>query len=189
MELTERQERLFEFVKEQHGSQVRKYVGTPYWNHLWSVAELASTYVKHPLVKEIALCHDVIEDTKCTIDDLFTRLGECQYDRMEAIDICGGVMDLTDQFTKEKFPTLNRAQRKQKEAERLGSISKLSQSIKYADLIDNTSTIVQYDHGFAKVYLSEKRVILNEMRSGNIDLYILVCATLYNAENELITSS
>ncbi|MEO0828837.1 MAG: hypothetical protein AAFY03_00050 [Pseudomonadota bacterium] len=64
----------------------------------------------------------------------------------------------------------NRAARKAAEAQRLSQISPDAQTIKYADLISNTNSIVERDKGFAKVYLAEKDAILKVMRDGNPEL-------------------
>jgi len=183
MILTERQERLLQFVKEQHGEQVRKYTGEPYWHHLVSVAEIVSKY--EPDGIEIAMCHDLHEDTKCSSINLYSFLLEIGYDGGEANIISDGAIELTDEFTSEKYPKLNREARKIKEAERLSNISRLSQSVKYADLIDNTSSIVKYDKGFAKTYLQEKIRTLDQMRGGNINLLIDCCHILKNSLIEL----
>jgi len=183
MILTDRQEKLLEFVKEQHGEQVRKYTGEPYWHHLVSVAQIVSKY--EPDGIEIALCHDLFEDTKCTKTCLYEHLTENGYKHSEAIIIRNCVVDLTDVFTTENYPKLNREERKKREAERLGTIYELSQSVKYADLTDNTSSIVKHDKGFAKKYLQEKIRILDQMRNGNINLLIDCCHILKNSLNEL----
>jgi len=185
MILTDRQEKLLQFVKEQHGEQVRKYTGEPYWHHLVSVAELADKYLLEDGVIEIALCHDLFEDTPCTQNKLESALLSYGYSSSEAIFISNGAVDLTDKFTPEYYPKFNRQQRKIMEAERLGEIHPLSQSIKYADLIDNTISIVKYDKGFAVKYLQEKIRVLDKMRNGNINLLIDCCYTLKNALNEM----
>jgi len=168
MKLTEKQTLLFDFVKQQHGEQVRKYTGEPYWHHLLSVATIVSEY--EPTAIEIALCHDLFEDTNCSQDELFTHLCLCGYDSDSNDNIIDAVIELTDEFTNDGYPSLNRKKRKSEEAKRLGGISSIAQSVKYADLIDNTSSIVQHDKGFAKIYLEEKKEILSLMRSGHPDL-------------------
>lgn len=188
MELTNRQKDLFEFVKDYHGDQKRKYTNEPYWHHLLSVAEIASEHLKEFGVIEIALCHDLLEDTDCTWDLLHEALEGLGYSYDDATQIADGVHFLTDSYTKERYPDINRRERKKLEAVRLGQIPFVCQSVKYADLIDNTSSIVDYDPAFAKTYLKEKRDILNQMRKGNIDLLIECCYVLRSAEEKLITS-
>lgn len=170
MKLTERQNQLLEFVKTQHGEQKRKYTGLPYWTHLLSVAEIVSEY-KSVLGVEIALCHDLIEDTKCTREELDTFLKGIKYDYEERVIIVNDVIHLTDQYTHEAYPDLNREARKNLEAARLVDISSNAQTVKYADIIDNTSSIVKYDPGFARVYLKEINKKIYKMNRGNPKLY------------------
>jgi (p)ppGpp synthase/HD superfamily hydrolase len=183
MKLTEKQNELFEFVTKMHGEQKRKYTGEPYVNHCLQVAELVSEFEGDCI--EIALCHDLFEDTKCDFKMLYNELIRLEYERKEAYDICTNVTELSDKFTHEDYPYLNRKQRKINEAERLGKISFKSQSVKYADLINNTESIVANDKGFAKVYLSEKDLILQLMNKGNAVLFCNCLKSLQNATHEL----
>lgn len=177
MELSKRQQRLLEFVKEQHGSQRRKYTGDPYWTHVYSVAERVSELVPEGI--EIALGHDLLEDTSCTYEQLRSFLLGNGYTGPEADRIADGVVELTDVFVVENYPEWNRRIRKKKEAERLSQISPLAQSVKYADLIDNSLSIVEHSTSFASTYLLEKVEILDGMRQGNIHLLIEACAVLH----------
>lgn len=183
MKLTEKQAELFEFVTRMHGDQKRKYTGEPYVNHCLQVAELVSEHEDDCV--EIALCHDLFEDTKCDFRMLNKELIRIGYDRKDAYDICTNANELTDKFTRAEFPYLNRKQRKINEAERLGKISFKSQSVKYADLINNTESIVANDKGFAKVYLSEKDLILQLMDKGNAVLFCNCLKALQTAMREL----
>lgn len=168
MELTAQQEELLAFVKIKHGDQKRKHTGEPYWTHLVSVASIVKPYA--PKGVEIALCHDLFEDTDCEENELRDFLTKNGYKDSEAALILKGALELTDQYVPKNFPQLNRKERKKLEAKRLGSISPLAQTVKYADLIDNTSSIVVQDPNFSKVYLREKQDILSVMRAGNSDL-------------------
>lgn len=183
MILSERQEKVLEFVKIAHGMQVRKYTGEPYWTHCVAVAELASKY--HERVIEIALLHDVLEDTDYIVQDIIEALRGAEYYESEIAYILDGVVSLTDVYTKERFQTLNRGKRKLLEAQRLGGIKPSYQNVKLADLIDNTQSIVQNDKDFAKVYLKEKVEILDNMRNGNINLFIECCYRLKFALNNI----
>jgi hypothetical protein len=75
--------------------------------------------------------------------------------------------DLTDVYTTEAYPDLNRKIRKQKEAERLWKIDVDSQTVKYCDLIDNSESILQHDVGFARTYMAEKKEIMKGMIHGD----------------------
>lgn len=183
MELFKRQKVLLEFVKREHGDQKRKYTGAPYWTHVYSVAERVSELVPEGI--EIALCHDLLEDTACTYERLHGFLSANGYNQAEASQVTDGVVELTDVFVKENYPEWNRKTRKKKEAERLSRIGPLSQSVKYADLIDNSLSIVEHSSSFAKTYLLEKVEILDGMRLGNIHLLIEACALLHKGLKEL----
>ena len=171
MKLTGRQRVLLQFVKDSHGEQKRKYTHEPYWNHVYAVAEIISTSAdRHLNGIEIALCHDLFEDTDVQMPELLRFLLQNGYTNKESIFIISGVDDLTDVYIKDDYPIFNRKERKILEAERLGAINTVSQSVKYADLMDNTKSIVQYDTAFAKVYLNEKSYILKLMRKGDFIL-------------------
>lgn len=163
-----RREKLIEFVIIQHGTQVRKYTGEPYVVHLLAVARTAEEVTGVMFGFEIGLCHDLIEDVKdFTYEKLHSFLLSIDYNLTESFFICDGVEELTDVFTAEAYPDMNRKSRKEAEAKRQGTISPNSQSIKYCDLINNTESIVEHDLGFAQVYLEEKGSILKYMIGGN----------------------
>lgn len=171
MKLTAKQRLLLEWVKGQHGDQKRKYTGEPYWNHVYNVAKIVCGKGYNPLLVEIALCHDLLEDTECDLVGLLNYLVHSGYSNEDGLFIAARVNDLTDVYTKENYPTLNRKARKEKEAKRLHKIHPVSQTVKYADFIDNTISIVEHDKEFAKVYLREKRDILSGMDIGYLGLY------------------
>jgi len=185
LNLSTKQSSLLDFVKGQHGGQQRKYSDEPYWHHLVRVAEIAARHLDAGIEKEIALCHDLLEDTPCTKQQLHLKLISIGYQKQQADSIAQGVVELTDVFVKAEYPGLNRKTRKKKEARRLGNISPLAQSIKYADLIDNTASIGDGDDGFARVYLREAVDILDQMRSGDIRLFIECCHAIREAEKKL----
>ena len=186
LQLTERQEKLLEFVKEQHGEQKRKYTGEPYWTHPVEVATLLQKYLGDEFYyKEIALCHDLLEDTKCSGLNLIDRLLFIGYNHTEAEIITSGVLDLTDRFTKEDYPSWNRSNRKSAEADRLFRICSRAKTIKCADLIHNTSSIVEHDPNFAKIYLKEKEQMVGSLQGAHIGIYIDVCYSLRRAQLQL----
>lgn len=184
LQLNNQQRDLFDFVKEMHGEQVRKYTFEPYWTHLFSVASLYAPYAVQNGI-EIALCHDLFEDTECDDVLLHKFLLGLSYTLRDANAIVKGVEELTDFYTKARFPQYNRAERKQKEAVRLGGINTMCQSIKYADLIDNSKSILKFDPKFGAVYLQEKIAVLDQMRSGDIMLLIQCCHSLQSGLNAL----
>lgn len=177
-------DKLIEFVKQWHADQKRKYTNEPYFNHLLAVAEMAEkTGVDYGW--EIGLCHDLLEDTKCKEDDLYYALMGMSYSFDANQKIRSGVKELTDVFTSDSFSYLNRSIRKQCEALRLHTISRTSQIIKCCDLIDNTSSIVQHDPGFAVKYLAETRGILKGFTKIDGAIKNQVWNCLLDAEEKL----
>ena len=160
-------ELLFEFVKQQHGEAVRKYTNEPYFMHPFRVAEILSSVTQEEHMIAIALCHDLIDDTDCTISVLKIKLKEFGFSSANTRFICNGVMYLSDYYVKSIFPEINRKKRKQWEAKRLWSIPDWAQTIKYADIIDNSENIEKLDPKFSKIYLPEKKLILSRMQLGN----------------------
>tara|TARA_R110002167_G_scaffold24774_1_gene86643 strand:- start:4496 stop:5041 length:546 start_codon:yes stop_codon:yes gene_type:complete len=177
MKLTNQQNELLKFVKLKHGEQIRKYTGEPYFNHTLSVANTVSKYIEGAV--EIALCHDLFEDTETDFTQLYNELKRIGYDPPKSYKICTVVKELSDKYTKEDFPFLNRAKRKELEAVRLGKISEIGQSVKYADLIDNSESILKHDPRFAKTYIKEKKRILELMNEGNPEL-LSKCINIVN---------
>lgn len=154
--LTERAA-LFSRAAHQAVGQRRKYTGEPYWHHPEAVAKMVSAVeAATPEMIAAALLHDVLEDTAVTASDI----EECFGERVALL-----VHELTDQFIDPEIG--NRAHRKALERDRLAQVSPEAQTIKYADLIDNTMSIVARDRGFARVYLAEKRQLLEVMAAGD----------------------
>lgn len=146
--------------------QVRKYTGEPYWVHTDAVAATVESVGGTDSMICAAHLHDVLEDVASTRPEF----GPHQIEVLFGEGVLALVQDLTDEYTKENFPKLNRAQRKARERERIGSISVEAKTIKLADLINNTESIVAHDPDFARVYLREKLEILPYLSDGNSTL-------------------
>lgn len=174
---------LMEWVKKKHGSQVRKYTSEPYYYHVMGVAAIVSAHVTGAI--ETALCHDLLEDTDCTEQELKDKLKEIGYDAANTLHIVNGIKWLTDEFTHEKYPDWNRKERKRQEVQRLRGASGFIHSIKYADMIDNAKSIVEHDPGFARKYLEEMVFLLDQCRLGNIELYMRACRTVLEGREKL----
>lgn len=159
-----------ELATELHGEQKRKYSGEPYVTHTIRVAKIVEDHGGDDNMVYAALLHDVLEDTETTELELFSMLSNI-IGNDDSIDTVRLVKELTDVFTTEEYPKINRGGRKEMESFRLGKVSPRSQTIKYADLLDNSSDILKNDPKFAKVYLKEKKMILDQMDRGNQTLY------------------
>lgn len=153
--------RLYSRCAHQAAGQVRKYTGEPYYLHPLAVAETVGQVAgATPEMVAAALLHDVVEDTAISHEELALAFGE---------GVAGLVFDLTDQYADPEHG--NRATRKEMERMRLSHVRPQAQTIKYADLIDNTASIVERDPAFAEIYLEEKRALLDTMREGDPTLW------------------
>ena len=156
-------QKAFLYARDAHASidQRRKYTGQPYILHPARVVEiLRYAGVKQPEIIQAAYLHDVIEDVAPKNPEYNIN----QIKEVFGMRVANIVIELTDIYGSEHFPQHNRAARKAMEAARLSKISLDAMKIKLADLIDNTSDIVSNDKGFAKVYLAEKKVILDAFK-------------------------
>mgnify|MGYP001557779150 CR=1 FL=1 len=157
------------FAREVHKDQRRKYTGNPYVDHLAEVAGIAmSVGWRFPFIHPdnfMAVCwlHDCVEDCGVLLGEIDERFGT---------EVAIGVSGLSD------VEQGNRAMRKRLSRERLALCSDWIQTIKVADLISNTSSIVQHDPEFAKVYLEEKRLLLNVLTKADSRLVYLARSML-----------
>lgn len=159
-----------EFADKAHGEQRRKYSSERYIVHPERVMEMCSKYTDKLPVLAAALLHDVLEDTPVTQPQLYQFLSTTT-NETDSKEIVLLVVELTDVFTKSAHPRWNRKKRKAKEAERIQNTSADSQTIKYADIIDNCREIVEHDPDFAKIFLRECKALLKVMPKGNKTLY------------------
>jgi len=166
--------RAFAIAAHEAVGQKRKYTGEPYYFHPLQVATIVQSFGGTDEMVVAALLHDTVEDTDITLDIIEQEFGAT---------VAKLVDELTDKFVDPAIG--NRAHRKTLERERLATISKEAQTIKLADLLHNTSSIVRYDPGFARVYLTEKRAILGGMRQGNKALGQAVLNQLVRCEAKL----
>lgn len=142
-----------------HTGQLRKYTGTPYIEHPAAVVELVRSVEHTEEMLAAAWLHDVVEDCGVTFGELCDYFG-------------WGTYDLVYHLTDVSHPTDgNRQIRKQKDLDHLRQAPPEAKTIKLADIIDNTSSIVKYDPEFAKVYLEEKKSLLQVLREGNSILW------------------
>jgi (p)ppGpp synthase/HD superfamily hydrolase len=139
--------------------QRRKYTNEPYIVHPAEVAKIvAGVPGATPDMVAAAWLHDVVEDTGCTYNDIHMGFGT---------DIATLVGWLTDVSKPEDGP---RWYRKKMDREHTAAAPAEAQTIKLADLISNTKSIMAHDPKFAKVYLEEKRLLLDVMTQGDAGL-------------------
>lgn len=136
--------------------QLRKYTNEPYIVHPFEVASIVAT-VPDATEEMIAAAwlHDVVEDTGVTLDQVHLLFGA---------NVAKLVFWLTDQSKPEDG---NRAARKAIDRAHIAAAPAEAQTVKLADLISNTKSIMAHDEAFAKVYLEEKRLLLEVMTKGH----------------------
>ena len=154
------------FATKAHGEQKRKYTGEPYVNHCIAVAGIVKQITMDADIICAALLHDTVEDTAVTIDNIAQIFGQ------RIAKLVSEVTDISRPLDG------NRQQRKEIDRKHLAQASPDGMTIKLADLIDNTSTIVKYDPHFAKIYMAEKRELLKVLTNGN--------PILFREANELV---
>lgn len=147
------------FATKAHKDQVRKYTQEPYINHPIAVSKIVKEIGGDKNMRAAAFLHDVVEDTNIALDEILINFGH---------DIFNLVSDLTD--ISKKSDGIRKI-RKELDRQHLSRASKRAKTIKLADLINNTVSIVLHDSDFAKVYMSEKRALLEVLRDGNHILY------------------
>lgn len=179
-----------DFAHASHDSvkQIRKYTGEPYWNHTDAVALIVEAHDGTPDMIAAAHLHDVLEDVEPVLIKE-GRVAELQNFRFVYYNFPASVRDmvveLTHLYTQEDFPDWGRARRKQAEAERLWSVSNNSKTIKAADLMQNTESIVLHDPGFAITYLKEKHEVLKGLTGAHPGLLIKVRKQLAESLDKL----
>lgn len=145
----------FAFAAHASIGQVRKYTGDDYSVHVEAVARLVRGVTDDEATIAAAYLHDTVEDTPTTFDDIAERFGA---------DVAYLVIYLTDVS---KPHDGNRATRKAIDRAHIARGDARVHTIKLADLIDNTSTIVEHDPKFAAVYMEEKRLLLPVLADGH----------------------
>lgn len=151
----------YRFAAVAHGQQKRKYTGEPYINHPRNVAGLVKTAGGTDAMVAAAYLHDVVEDTPVTNADIRDIFGN------EIADLVGWVTDVS------RPEDGNRAARKAIDCAHLAAAPAEAQTIKLADLIDNTASIRDRDPDFWKVYRLEKLALLEVLTKGDPNLFEL----------------
>lgn len=155
--------RLFDaarYFRNAHDSigQVRKYSGDLYWTHTERV-ELAlwENGVRDEDILIAALGHDTLEDVYVKNKAYSLIAIHNKFGSRAAKMIFG----LTDVYTKAAFPDYNRIERHAQETVRLVLESDEVKLVKASDIADNTADIAVQDPKYSKVYVAEKRTVID----------------------------
>lgn len=147
------------FAARAHTGQVRKYTGEPYVSHCLEVARIVESVGGTESMICAALLHDTVEDTGTPLSHITQEFGE---------KVSTLVAWLTDVSIASDG---NRRQRKEIDRQHTALAPAEAKTIKLADLISNSKTIVEHDKDFAKVYIREKILLLEVLKEGNPQLY------------------
>jgi (p)ppGpp synthase/HD superfamily hydrolase len=171
------------YAKIAHADHKRKWTGEPYWNHLHEVAELLRSYGATPDLIAAGYLHDTLEDTDVTYDDLVEHFD---------INVAGIVLEVTDVSRSDSGNTPagkgNRPLRKAIDRQYVAGASWQGQVLKCADMLSNTSDIVAHGGGFARIYVPEKKAlieVLDKVRTVNYPIWRACYDSVIEAEETL----
>lgn len=150
---------IFAFNKHDEINHVRKYDSEPYINHPMRVTNKIREVEHTPEMLAAAWLHDTVEDTNTDLEEILSEFGAVVADLVE---------NLTDVAISGDG---NRAFRVAQNREHTAIGSSMAHTIKLADLIDNSLSIIEHDKSFAKVYMREKTELLAVLTDGNKQLF------------------
>lgn len=141
-------QKAIEFATAAHESigQRRKYSDEPYIVHPLHVIDLLLEHAVNPVTPEMlagAACHDVVEDTPITMEQIRDEFGD------EVADL---VSDLTDVAVPSDG---NRKARMAINLVHTEAASAQAHTVKCADIISNAPSITEHNPGFARKWLRE----------------------------------
>ena len=168
---------IIDYAIAKHAGQTRKG-GNDFVLHPLYVASIIKLYNGSPSQICAGLLHDVVEDTDTTFVQLKEDLSKMKIlndiKEMKRLKITTlaypdvivyYVSEMTNVFTKENYPNLNRKERKKREIAKFKLWNEPDlKLIKYADIISNLSDIDSIDTDFAKVYLREDMQIISALQ-------------------------
>lgn len=155
----ERKAMIFAYKKHSEVNHKRKYSGKHYIVHPAAVADLVRNVPHTPQMLAAAWLHDTVEDTKATLEQVREQLGHEVYLLVKM---------LTDISKPEDG---NRKTRKEMDRQHLAKATPEAKTVKLADLIHNSQSIIEKDPGFARVYLQEMRDLLEVLKEGDTTLW------------------
>lgn len=156
--MTSTVDRAIEFATIAHEGQVRKYTGEPYVTHPIEVARIVGTVPHTTAMLVAAVLHDTVEDTDITLEDIERDFGA---------EVSELVYWLSDKSRPEDG---NRKVRKAIDRKHIKAAPVKAQTIKLADIIDNTKSISEHDPDFWRVYRHEKIMLLDSMPKADATL-------------------
>jgi len=147
---------------------VRKYTGEVYIAHPAAVVELVRSVPHDGAMLCAAWLHDVVEDCDVSLSRIQANFGD------EVAEIVEMLTDVS------KPSDGNRAIRKANDRAHTANASPRAKTIKLADLIDNSRSIIASDPEFARTYLDEKRQLLAVLGEGDLALFAIASKIVAN---------
>lgn len=144
------------FADKAHEGQLRKYTGEPYINHPVEVAQIVASVTDDCETICAAFLHDVIEDCGVTKKQLI--------DAGLGFGIAQMVVELSDVSV---MSDGNRATRKAIDRAHTATASNRAKTVKLADLISNSKSIIEHGGKFADIYMEEKKLLLDVLIGGD----------------------
>lgn len=157
--ISDLEHRAREFAFAAHAGQKRKYTFDDYIVHPAAVAELVRSVPHTDAMICAAWLHDTVEDCGVSLAEINALFGEA---------VSSYVGMLTDVS---KPSDGNRNMRKALDRCHTRNSMPAAKTIKLADLIDNSRSILQHDPDFAVVYMREKRLLLSALAEGDKTLF------------------
>lgn len=139
--------------------QKRKYTDEHYWHHPIEVSQIVASVPHTEEMLIAALGHDQLEDTNMTAETVERFFGPI------VLELILGLTDIS------KPEDGNRTVRKEIDLNHTAMQSPECKTIKLADLISNSKSILEHDKDFAKVYIKEKELLLEVLTEGDPTLY------------------
>ena len=150
----------YSYAKEAHKTQVRRYTGEPYITHPVAVARLVASVTNDCDMIVAALLHDTVEDTEVTQEQIFNAFGF-------------RAAQMVQELTEFSIPTDgNHAIRKELDRRYLERASSQTKTIKLADCIHNSESILLYGKGFKHTYMKEMIKLQPTLKQGNKELFV-----------------
>ncbi|TCV95520.1 HD domain-containing protein [Biostraticola tofi] len=149
------------FASHAHASrdQRRKYTLEPYIIHPAAVVERVRSVSHSEDMLAAAWLHDTVEDTDVTLKDIDQRFGRA-------------VAELVEMLTTPATPAdCPRIEKTRAALLHMACASSHAKTIKLADIIDNTCSIITYDAQFARYYLVEKKLQIEVLTEGDPHLW------------------
>jgi len=153
-----------DLAAEAHAGQTRGHglEDVPYLEHPRAIAaRVAALEGSTPAMVAAAWLHDTIEDTPTTAAEIAERVSP------EVAEIVGW---LTDKYTKEAHPDLNRKARKERERQRLAGAPVEARTLKLLDRLSNLVDMRGATAGFQRLYADESEALLGALAGTHAEL-------------------